>query len=101
MPGTRPSEWLFGETGERMLDWIRLGATIGIAADMEGISESRLNYWYELSLRFPQSPMAELIAELRAAEAETTNGHSTTGNIVGKGHWRNGQGRRPWFRWDD
>jgi hypothetical protein len=90
MRKTRPNEWLYGQVGEELKRWVELGATIWNACDMVGISESKFHYWTQLAQRYPDSPMAQLIKELRAAEAVATNGHSTTGNIVGLGHGRVG-----------
>jgi|SRR5271165_2767481 len=89
MARTKPHEWVYGLVGEEMLGWVRHGATIEIAAGLCGVSESRLNHWLELAARFPDSPMGELIRDLRAAAARNGNGHhSSTGNIHGGGHGR-------------
>jgi hypothetical protein len=88
MAKTQPHEWVYGEIGEQMLGWVRCGATIEIAASLCGVSEPQLDYWFVLALRFPSSPMAELIRDLREAAHLTGNGHSTTGSILGGGHGR-------------
>jgi hypothetical protein len=81
-------DWLYRDVGERMFGWVKHGATIEIAADLAGVSESRLASWFELAARFPNSPMAALIRDLQEAAHVTGNGHSSTGSIVGGGHGR-------------
>jgi hypothetical protein len=87
------TDWLYKEVGEQMLSWVRHGASLEIAAELVNVSESRLNSWFQLAVRFPTSPMGQLIRDLREAAHVAGNGHhSTTGNITGLGHGRRDDG---------
>jgi hypothetical protein len=92
----------------RIRIWIDLGASIQVAADLAGITESQLCRWERLAENHPSGPIAKLISELHQAETQagTTYGFngngahdSTTGNIAGG---PNGQRAAQLLsKWDD
>jgi hypothetical protein len=75
-----------------MLLWVRLGASIDCARLNSDLSESTFHRWQEIARVQPDGSIAQMLAELKAAEQEAVkrygggNGQyppSKTGNIVG------------------
>src|SRR5271167_4719902 len=73
----------------RLRSWVELGASVQVAADLCDVSESQINQWQEIAQCYPQGSVAVMMRDLEqvASQYPGGNGHSTTGNIVG----RNGQ----------
>jgi hypothetical protein len=104
---SRTNEWLHQRTGEEMKRWVELGASLHVAAELAGLSESRFAEWRRLARERPDTPMGELITELQSLEAASRNGDghyvSPTRNIVGRvPRGCNGQGAPLHLcRWND